>query len=125
MNFTVLTLLAGLALCSLFAGRFAEPVATGVWVGFAAGGGLGLCAALWQRRLLKRRPEALLAAMVGGFLTKLAVALAGALILRYAGDLSKLVDWRGFLVAFASAACLMLLASSFDNARVLYNKPAL
>ena len=125
MNRTILALLAGAVACSLAAGRFEPFVATGVWVGFVAGSGIGLFNVLWQRHQVRVRPEALMGAMVFGFLIKLAGALAGALVLRFVDPLPELADWRGFLVAYATAAFLTLLSGSFDNARVLLNKSAL
>ncbi|MFT5049131.1 MAG: hypothetical protein ACI8QZ_000521 [Chlamydiales bacterium] len=125
MNRTYLTLLAGLALCTLAASRFDAFVAAGIWTGFATGAGLGLFNVAWQRYKMRVRPDQLMAAMVMGFLLKLVVALVGALALRYIDPLPELADWRGYLVAFACSAFMTLVSGSLDNAGEMKRETAL
>jgi len=125
MNRTLMTLLAGLALCTVAASRFDALVAAGIWTGFVIGAGLGVFNVAWQRYKMRVRPSDLMAAMVSGFLLKLAVALLGALALRYLDPLPQLADWRGYLVAFACGAFLILVSGSLDNASQMKRETAL
>ena len=125
MNFTLLAILAGLLLCTLIGARFDAFVAAGIWTGYLAGTGLGLINVLWQRHKVRVRPDQVMATNVIGFLVKLAGALFGALALRYIEPLPELADWRGYLVAFAGAAFLMLIFGSLDNARQMKREAAL
>jgi hypothetical protein len=73
----------------------------------------------WQRRVLARRPKRLMLAATASFLIKLACILGVTLALRALDGAAEIVDWRGFLVAFPSAAVLVLLPGTFENMRQL------
>lgn len=124
MNRTTLSVLIGFGLCALAAARLDAYVATGVWIGFGVGAGLGLFNVLWQRHKLRVDPRQVMGAMVLGFLVKLTGALLGALALRFLEPLPGIADWRGYLVAFACAGFLTLVAGSLDNAREMNRETA-
>ena len=57
--------------------------------------------------------------VLGGYLLKLAVLLAAALVFRYVEPAARQVDWRGFLVAFAGGVMLVIAIGSLDTLRTL------
>lgn len=113
---TLLTLLL-LAAAGFVAWQLGGSMGAGVLAGFLVGATFTGLALAWQRHNLVHRPQRALAAMVEGFLVKLAVLLMAAFALRFLPALGALFDWRSFLVAFAAAACALLAMGTADNLR--------
>ena len=125
MTRTVLTLLGGLAVCALAAASFERTVATGMWSGYAFGAAVGLGCALWQRHALRQSPETFMTAVAVGFLVKMFGALIGGVAVRFAPAAEGVLDWQSFLVAYATAAFLSVVAGSSENARLLRGETSL
>jgi len=96
---------------------------TGVLVGFlsaAAVSGLGVA---WLLHVGRTRPQQYLSAFGVSFASKLVVALMGGLAFRYIEPAALRVDHRSFLLAFASAALILLLVGVTEVSRVLRGAP--
>lgn len=124
MTRLTLAILLGLLAAVAVAWRFGGAVGAGVLGGYLLGAGLALLGVLYQRHVLVHRPERGLQAGVLAFLFKLFAVLVFALVLRFVEPVAVRLDWRGFLVAFAGAAFLILPLGTMDAVRVLKEKRA-
>ena len=75
--------------------------------------------------VMRTRPEQAFSAFTISFLAKLMIVLIGALAFRFVEPAARWVDYRSFLVAFAAAATILLVASAPDAARALRGQRAL
>jgi hypothetical protein len=103
-----LAALAALCVAWLVADRLGGPRGAGVLGGFLLGASLSALSLLHQRRVLRTRPERILAAAVLGFLVKLVVLVLSALALRYVEPLGARLDAASFLIAVGAVVALFL-----------------
>jgi len=80
----------------------------GVLVGFATGAGLGGLGVLYQRHIMRTRPERAFHAFAALALAKLAVLLVGGVTLRFLQATQDLVHWKSFLIAYAATVALIV-----------------
>jgi hypothetical protein len=119
MTRTTLGILLGLGLAALVASRFEGAQATGVLGGYLLGAAVALISAAWMRHSLRQDLGRAMRALVEAFGMKLAVALFAALTLRYVEPAGRVLDWEGFLVAYAAASVLALFLSTFETSKAL------
>ena len=97
----------------------------GVMAGALLAGAVGLGGVTMQIYVARRSPARVAVASLASFGMILLAGLAGALLLRYLPTVSDAVDYRGFLLAFASLGFLLLIIGSMDVASVLKQGSAL
>jgi hypothetical protein len=111
--------LAGLGLAAVVAWRLGGALGTGVLGGYLLGASLSGFGVAWQNHLLRTQPKRVLTATVTVYLVKLACLLAAALVFRYVEPAARQVDWRAFLIAFATSVVLVNSIGSLDTLRIL------
>ena len=89
----------------------------GVLLGCSAATALGLASLVWQDRLLRAGSSFALNAAVVGFLAKLLVLVAGALVLRFVAAAGERIDWRGYVLGFAGGELWTVLIGSLRHLR--------
>lgn len=109
-----LATLLGLCLAAAVAWRLGGTLGGGVMAGFSLGAGLSGIGALYQRHVLRTKPEAALMATGVSFLAKLGALLFGALAFRYIEAAAARADWKAFLVSFAAAVVIVLPLGVLD-----------
>ena len=109
-----LATLLGLCLAAVVASRLGGTLGGGVLAGFTLGAGMSGLGALYQRHVLRTRPDKALAATAVSFLAKLVALVGGALAFRYVEAAAARADWRAFLVAFAAAVVIVLPLGVLD-----------
>lgn len=115
-------ILLGLTAAVSVAWRYGGALGAGVLAGYLLGAALALLGVMYQRHVMTHRPERAMHAGVVAFLFQLGAIVAFALALRYVEPVAARLDWRGFLVAFAAAANLILPLGTLDAVRVLKEK---
>lgn len=105
-----------LGFCAAFviAAKLGGALGGGVLAGFTLGAGMSGIGAVYQRHMLRFRPELAMAATTVSFLAKLVALLVGALAFRYIETAAARADWRAFLVAFAAAVAIVLPLGVLD-----------
>ncbi len=109
--------LAALAVALAVAWRLGGTLGAGVVAGFLLGAGMSGLGVLYERHLLRTRPERALTAFVVAFLAKLAVLILGGVAFRFIEAAAMRVDWRSFLIAFAAAVAVVLPLGTLDAVR--------
>lgn len=119
MNLTNLFTILGCVAAGVVAWSVGGALGTGVIVGAL----LGMCvSALCVARLrlaARKDPRAILRVALEGFLIKLGFLLIGGLSFGLLQPLRERVDVRGFLVAFAVGAVLVLVPGTLETVRGL------
>jgi hypothetical protein len=122
MSLTTTTTVALLALAAGVAWYLGGREGTGVLAGFLAGASIaGLSLAL-QRRIAAQKPQFLMHAVFAGFLLKAFAMLGATLIVAYVPAIARVCDALMFLIAFASAALLILLPATLDTLHIVTAK---
>jgi hypothetical protein len=119
MTRTSIGLLLGLGLAALVASRLEGSLAAGVLGGYLLGGAVALLSSAWLRHSLRMDVGRAMRATMEGFLMKLAVALLAAVTLRYIEPAGRVLEWRGFLLAYTVAAMVAVFLSAFETSRAL------
>lgn len=125
MNRATLASLLGLVAALLAASQLEPSMGRGVMAGALLAGAVGLGGVTMQIYVARRSPARVAVASLASFGMILLAVLAGALLLRYLPTVSDAVDYRGFLLAFASLGFLLLIIGSMDVASVLKQGSAL
>ena len=124
MNSTLIAIIAGLGVAALVAWPLEGTLSSGVVSGYLFGASIGVLGVSYQRHVLRTAPHKLVNAMAVGFLFKLAGLLLAALCLRFIEPVAKVLDWRGFILAYLAAALVSLAFGARDNARMLKEESA-
>ena len=119
MNSTLLAIIAGLGVAVLVAWQLEGTFSSGIVSGYLFGASIGVLGVSYQRHVLRTAPHKLMNAMAVGFLFKLAGLLLAALSLRFIEPVARVLDWRGFILAYVAAALVSLVFGARDNARML------
>lgn len=119
MNLTHLLLFVLLAAAAAAAWSVGGALGTGIFAGALCGGSLAALGAGWQQLMIRTRPQRALAASVEVFLVKLVCLLGSALALHFVPQAAARVDLRSYVVAFAAAAFIVMIAGTFETARAL------
>lgn len=125
MNRATLASLLGLVAALLAATQLEPSMGRGVMAGALLSGAVGLGGVTMQIYVARRSPARVAVASVASFGMILLAVLAGALLLRFLPTVSDAVDYRGFLLAFASLGFLLLIIGSMDVASALKQGSAL
>ena len=125
MNRLTLATLISLPCATLVAWWLGGRLGTGVLLGFVMGAFMAGVGIAWQAHVARTKPEQAFNAFAVSFLAKIAVVLFGALAFRFVEPAARWVDYKSFLIAFAAAATVLLVASVPDTARVLRGQRAL
>lgn len=102
------------AAAAAVAWRLGGRAGAGALAGFVLGAGASGLGVLWARHALVHRPERALQALLAAFVAKLGLLLGGALAFRYVEAAGARVDWKGYVVAFAAAAAIVLPLGAWD-----------
>ena len=124
MTYTTTGTLIGLALAAGLAWFIGGSLGRGVMAGAVCGAAVTSVCLAWQRHVIAFDAPRLVQTAVAGFGVKLVAMLAGALALRFIDSRAEIADWRGFLVAFAVSAVLVLIPGTFENMRRLSSSRA-
>lgn len=119
MTRTHLVIIVALAVAGPVAWQLGGTLGFGVLAGFLCGASVAGLGVAWQQHVVRTRPEKVYSAHVLAFLFKLGAVLCGALVFRFVEQAAARVDWRSFLVTFAAAVLVVMVAGAFDTARVL------
>ena len=119
MTRTTLGILIGLVLAVIVAARYEGALSAGIVGGYLLGGTIAVLAIGWQRHWLRVDLSRAFRATLEGFMMKLGVALLAAVTLRFVPPAGEALDWRGFLVAYASASLLAMLFATAETTRAL------
>lgn len=103
------------AVAAVVAWRLGGRLGAGTLAGFLLGAGASGLGVLYLGHTMRFRPERTMQALLAAFLAKLGLLVAGALAFRYVAAASERVDWKGFVVAFAAAAALILPLGAWET----------
>ena len=116
---TYITILLGVLVASLVAWRLGGVRGVGTAGGFLFGASLGVLAAHWQAHVARTRPAAVMQASLLGFLIVLFGVMISGLSLRFLDQAGALADWRAFLISYAAAGLIAIIAGAADTMYVL------
>jgi len=119
MTRTLLVILAALAGSLALAYELGGSVGAGVAAGCLGGASAAGLGAAWQQHVARARPADVMRAHVEAFLLLLGACLSGGLVFRFVARAAERVDWRSYLITFATAGFVVMMAGAFDNARAL------